>query len=289
MEVKKDEVRKGPWKAEEDEVLLNHVHKYGPREWSSIRSKGLLQRTGKSCRLRWVNKLRPNLKNGCKFSEDEQRIVIELQARLGNKWAKIATYLAGRTDNDVKNFWSSRQKRLARLNSSALPSASNSSNTKKESPNLPLLQAPPMMSSSSMEMEEEEEEEEEESSTKKVQLCSSNTDPIKMVPFSGLIAKPELVTVEPEAGDVMNPPFPPPQPPELISFSPESQELLARLEDPFFFNVFGAADIPQLGDIPELSLGPPLSDHPLPTGGIDDDFPPDLFDHIDRLPSPSHW
>lgn len=64
MEVKREEciIRKGPWKTEEDEVLLNHVNKYGPRDWSSIRSKGLLDRTGKSCRLRWVNKLRPNLK-----------------------------------------------------------------------------------------------------------------------------------------------------------------------------------------------------------------------------------
>ena len=58
----REEIKKGPWKAEEDEVLINHVNKYGPRDWSSIRSKGLLQRTGKSCRLRWVNKLRPNLK-----------------------------------------------------------------------------------------------------------------------------------------------------------------------------------------------------------------------------------
>lgn len=55
-------IRKGPWKAEEDEVLLRHVSKHGPRDWSSIRSNGLLLRTGKSCRLRWVNKLRPNLK-----------------------------------------------------------------------------------------------------------------------------------------------------------------------------------------------------------------------------------
>ena len=59
---KNEEIRKGPWKEEEDEVLINHVKKYGPRDWSSIRSKGLLHRTGKSCRLRWVNKLRPNLK-----------------------------------------------------------------------------------------------------------------------------------------------------------------------------------------------------------------------------------
>lgn len=55
-------VKKGPWTAEEDEVLISHVNKCGPRDWSSIRSKGLLPRTGKSCRLRWVNKLRPNLK-----------------------------------------------------------------------------------------------------------------------------------------------------------------------------------------------------------------------------------
>ncbi|PPD91729.1 hypothetical protein GOBAR_DD11336 [Gossypium barbadense] len=67
------QIRKGPWKAEEDEVLINHVKKYGPREWSSIRSKGLLQRTGKSCRLRWVNKLRPNLKNIDMHAFDEEK------------------------------------------------------------------------------------------------------------------------------------------------------------------------------------------------------------------------
>jgi len=55
-------IKKGPWSSEEDEMLLKHVNKYGPRDWGSIRSKGLLPRTGKSCRLRWVNKLRPNLK-----------------------------------------------------------------------------------------------------------------------------------------------------------------------------------------------------------------------------------
>ncbi|CAA7394508.1 unnamed protein product [Spirodela intermedia] len=108
-------LRKGPWMAEEDEVLIEYVKKYGPRDWSSIRSKGLLPRSGKSCRLRWVNKLKPDLKTGCKFSAEEERIVIELQAQFGNKWARIATYLPGRTDNDVKNFWSTRQKRLARL------------------------------------------------------------------------------------------------------------------------------------------------------------------------------
>ncbi|XP_068316379.1 transcription factor DUO1-like [Pyrus communis] len=108
-------IRKGPWTAEEDEVLISHVKRNGPRDWSSIRSKGLLPRTGKSCRLRWVNKLRPNLKTGCKFSAEEERMVIQLQAQFGNKWAKIAAYLQGRTDNDVKNFWSTRRKRFERI------------------------------------------------------------------------------------------------------------------------------------------------------------------------------
>ncbi|XP_020578660.1 transcription factor MYB97-like [Phalaenopsis equestris] len=114
-------LRKGPWLAEEDEILREYVKNNGPGDWSSIRSKGLLPRTGKSCRLRWVNKLKPHLKSGCKFSPEEERVVIDLQATFGNKWARIATYLPGRTDNDVKNFWSTRQKRLARLLQTPLP------------------------------------------------------------------------------------------------------------------------------------------------------------------------
>ncbi|PKU60151.1 probable transcription factor MYB58 [Dendrobium catenatum] len=114
-------MKKGPWTAEEDKVLMDYVKNNGPRDWSSIQSNGLLPRTGKSCRLRWVNKLRPNLKSGCKFTLEEERAVIDMQARFGNKWARIATFLEGRTDNDVKNFWSTRQKRLARLLQTPLP------------------------------------------------------------------------------------------------------------------------------------------------------------------------
>uniref|UniRef100_J3M056 Uncharacterized protein n=1 Tax=Oryza brachyantha TaxID=4533 RepID=J3M056_ORYBR len=138
-----DAVRKGPWTAEEDEVLLQHVRAHGPMDWSSIRSKGLLPRTGKSCRLRWVNKLRPNLKSGCKFSAEEERVVIELQSQFGNKWARIATYLQGRTDNDVKNFWSTRQKRLARLLRAPLPARSNKQNSSKgKAPSSSSLESP---------------------------------------------------------------------------------------------------------------------------------------------------
>ena len=73
--------------------------------------------------------------SGCKFSLEEERVVIELQAQFGNKWAKIASYLPGRTDNDVKNFWSSRQKRLARILQTST-TGSKSQKNKSQVPNL---------------------------------------------------------------------------------------------------------------------------------------------------------
>lgn len=71
---------------------------------------------------------RLNFPSGCKFSLEEERVVIELQAEFGNKWARIATYLPGRTDNDVKNFWSSRQKRLARILQTSATSSKSQKN-----------------------------------------------------------------------------------------------------------------------------------------------------------------
>nr|GFC09765.1 homeodomain-like protein [Tanacetum cinerariifolium] len=69
-----------------------------------------LQRCGKSCRLRWTNYLRPDIKRG-KFSKEEEDVILHLHSVLGNKWSAIATRLPGRTDNEIKNYWNTHMKK----------------------------------------------------------------------------------------------------------------------------------------------------------------------------------
>ncbi|KAG6398923.1 hypothetical protein SASPL_140395 [Salvia splendens] len=107
------ELRRGPWTLEEDNLLIQYVSSHGEGRWNSLAKFAGLKRTGKSCRLRWLNYLKPDIKRG-NLTPHEQLLILELHSKWGNRWSKIAQHLPGRTDNEIKNYWRTRVQKQAR-------------------------------------------------------------------------------------------------------------------------------------------------------------------------------
>ncbi|CAM0903055.1 unnamed protein product [Alopecurus aequalis] len=105
-------LNKGSWTPEEDMRLIAYIRKYGHANWRALPKQAGLLRCGKSCRLRWINYLRPDLKRG-NFTAEEEETLIKLHNMMGNKWSRIAACLPGRTDNEIKNVWNTHLKKRA--------------------------------------------------------------------------------------------------------------------------------------------------------------------------------
>uniref|UniRef100_K4C4L1 Uncharacterized protein n=1 Tax=Solanum lycopersicum TaxID=4081 RepID=K4C4L1_SOLLC len=103
-------VKKGAWSPQEDKKLIDHIAKYRIWNWSQMPKFAGLSRTGKSCRLRWINYLRPDIKRGT-FSLEETQTIIKMYQSLGNRRSAIAKELPGRTDNEIKNFYHTHLKK----------------------------------------------------------------------------------------------------------------------------------------------------------------------------------
>ncbi|KAJ8768643.1 hypothetical protein K2173_023547 [Erythroxylum novogranatense] len=136
----KENVKRGPWSPEEDAKLREYIEKNGTGgNWIALPQKAGLKRCGKSCRLRWLNYLRPNIKHG-EFTEEEDRIICTLFASIGSRWSIIAAQLPGRTDNDIKNYWNTKLKKKLMFRAPQ--------SQRKPSPFPSSLQTPPLPSHS---------------------------------------------------------------------------------------------------------------------------------------------
>ncbi|XP_058074275.1 transcription factor MYB4-like [Magnolia sinica] len=103
-------LRKGAWTPEEDEILMAYVERNGPGNWLTLPRKAGLLRCGKSCRFRWMNYLKPDVKRG-NYSKEEEETIIKLHELHGNRWSLMAARLPGRTDNERKNIWYTQLKK----------------------------------------------------------------------------------------------------------------------------------------------------------------------------------
>ncbi|XP_057472427.1 transcription factor MYB1-like [Actinidia eriantha] len=139
----KEGLNRGAWTAMEDKILKDYIKVHGEGKWRNLPKRAGLKRCGKSCRLRWLNYLRPDIKRG-NITRDEEDLIIRLHKLLGNRWSLIAGRLPGRTDNEIKNYWNTNiGKKLVQANPGHTPNRKSPGQSKdSQSPATKRLPSP---------------------------------------------------------------------------------------------------------------------------------------------------
>ncbi|KAJ0981159.1 hypothetical protein J5N97_009414 [Dioscorea zingiberensis] len=119
-------LKRGAWTPEEDQILASYIEAHGPQKWSHVPKKAGINRCGKSCRLRWLNYLRPDIKRG-NITPEEEDLILRLHKLLGNRWSLIAGRLPGRTDNEIKNYWNTVIKKKLQIREESRSESENRS------------------------------------------------------------------------------------------------------------------------------------------------------------------
>ncbi|KAI6702622.1 hypothetical protein NL676_011758 [Syzygium grande] len=124
-------LHRGPWTPREDSLLVDYIQAHGEGHWRSLPKKAGLLRCGKSCRLRWMNYLRPDIKRG-NITPDEDDLIVRLHSLLGNRWSLIAGRLPGRTDNEIKNYWNTHLSKKLLTSQDTHPTHRSPANKKRK-------------------------------------------------------------------------------------------------------------------------------------------------------------
>ncbi|CAI0627778.1 unnamed protein product [Linum tenue] len=100
------------WTSEEDDILRQQINLHGTENWAIIASN-FSDKTTRQCRRRWYTYLNSDFKKGG-WSQEEDLLLCEAQRVFGNRWTEIAKVVSGRTDNAVKNRFTTLCKKRAK-------------------------------------------------------------------------------------------------------------------------------------------------------------------------------